>query len=160
MVNGLSLHTASPGTLAEFRRRHVGFVFQMFHLLPYLNVLQNVLAAAPPEQQGVAQQRAGELLARFGLGDRLDHRPAELSAGERQRVAIARALINRPELLLADEPTGNLDPASARDVLEIIAGFHREGGTVLLVTHASHAAVYAQRVFRLRQGEVVNAAEA
>jgi len=152
-VAGLDLVSASPAELARFRARQVGFVFQMFHLLPYLSVLENV-AAALPAGSGRARSQAGQLLERFQLAHRLRHRPAELSAGERQRVAIARALINRPPLILADEPTGNLDPDSAREVLGLLADFHRQGGTVLLVTHQDRAAGYAQRSVLLRNGSI------
>ncbi len=159
VVAGEDLPAVSPAQRARFRGRSIGFVFQMFHLLPYLTVLENVTAAALPEQREAARDRAAELLEKFLLADRLRHRPAELSAGERQRVAIARALINRPKLILADEPTGNLDPESATAVLDLLAGFHRDGGTVLLVTHQEQAAGYAGRTVLLRDG-MVEAAEA
>ena len=106
-------------------------------------------------QQAAAKARAGELLEQFHLADRAGHRPAELSAGERQRVAIARAMVNRPELILADEPTGNLDSESARDVLDLLAEFHRREGTLLLVTHDEQAASYAERTLRMRGGSFV-----
>ena len=152
VVAGVDLPSASAAALARFRAEQIGFVFQMFHLLPYLTVLENVAAAAMPDGEADARVRAVELLERFQLADRLKHRPAELSAGERQRVAIARAMVNRPRLILADEPTGNLDPASAADVLELLAEFHGTGGTVLLVTHQESAAERAQRTVRLCRG--------
>jgi putative ABC transport system ATP-binding protein len=154
VVGGDDLRAMSPGARARFRAEKVGFVFQMFHLLPYLTVLENVVAASLPGQRAAARLRAAELLEEFQLADRLRHHPAELSIGERQRVAIARALINRPRLLLADEPTGNLDAENSQRVLEILAGFHREGGTVLLVTHQEQAARYAGRTVLLRDGLV------
>lgn len=154
LVAGEDLTSATPAALSRFRARQVGFVFQMFHLLPYLTVLENVAAAALPGEQGAVRVRAEELLERFDLGPRLRHVPAKLSAGERQRVAVARAMINRPRLLLADEPTGNLDPDSAASVLGLLAGFHRDGGTVLLVTHSEQAAAFAQRTVLLRGGIV------
>lgn len=154
VVAELDLGAASPSELARFRAEQIGFVFQMFHLLPYLTVLDNVVAAAVPERRREARRRAGELLERFQLGHRLTHRPAELSAGERQRVAVARALINRPRLVLADEPTGNLDPGSAEVVLGLLADFHREGGTVLLATHHAQAAEAAQRTLQLVEGRL------
>ncbi|MBN1909305.1 MAG: ABC transporter ATP-binding protein [Pirellulales bacterium] len=144
----------SGAARARFRAQRIGFVFQMFHLLPYLNIVENVMAAASPEHKADALARAGELLERFRLGPRRGHRPAELSAGERQRVAVARALINRPDVLLADEPTGNLDPESASDVLGLLADFHRDGGTVLLVTHDAQAAAHAQETILLRDGAI------
>src|SRR5439155_7769146 len=113
---------------ARWRGKSLGFVFQMFHLLPYLTVLDNVRVAARGPS---AIERSRELLARCGLGERVDHRPDQLSVGERQRAAVARALVNEPRLILADEPTGNLDPANAATVLEMLAAFHRGGGTVL-----------------------------
>jgi ABC-type lipoprotein export system ATPase subunit len=159
-VAGKDLGQLSPAGLALFRRREVGFVFQTFHLLPYLDVLGNVMVAAAAGTPGNGSQRAGELLQRFQLGHRLRHRPAELSTGESQRVAIARALVNRPSLLLADEPTGNLDAETSAGVLELLADFHRQGGTVLLVTHEESAAGRAQRTVLLRQGELVGYASA
>jgi ABC-type lipoprotein export system ATPase subunit len=154
-VGGENLLAMSAAARARFRARQVGFVFQMFHLLPYLTVLENVAAAALPGEVAAARARAAELLGQFHLGDRASHRPAELSAGERQRVAIARAMVNRPELILADEPTGNLDSESAKDVLDLLAEFHRREGTVLLVTHDEQAATYAERTLRMRGGSVV-----
>jgi ABC-type lipoprotein export system ATPase subunit len=154
VVAGEDITAASPADLARFRAQRVGFVFQMFHLLPYLTVLENVVAAAPSGREAAARSRATELLDKFQLGPRLTHRPGELSAGERQRVAIARALLNQPALVLADEPTGNLDPDSADAVLGLLAAFHREGGTVLLVTHHQQAADYAQRTILLREGRI------
>jgi len=154
IVAGEDLQAISAASLTQFRAERIGFVFQMFHLLPYLTVLDNVAAAALPGQHVEGRRRAGELLEKFGLAHRLRHRPAELSAGERQRVAVARALVNRPQLILADEPTGNLDPESATSVLELLSDFHREGGTVLLVTHEEQAAGCAQRAILLRDGKL------
>jgi ABC-type lipoprotein export system ATPase subunit len=159
-VAGKDLGHLSPAALAIFRQREVGFVFQTFHLLPYLDVLSNVLVAASPSAGGDGLRRANELIERFQLAHRLHHRPAELSTGESQRVAIARALVNRPSLLLADEPTGNLDAETSAGVLELLGDFHRQGGTVLLVTHEEAAAQQAQRTVLLRQGELVGYASA
>jgi putative ABC transport system ATP-binding protein len=155
VVDGQDLVSSSAAARSRFRREQIGFVFQMFHLLPYLTVWQNVLAAALPGQETAAKKRAAELLERFHLDGRLRHRPTQLSAGECQRVAIARALINRPQLILADEPTGNLDSESAAGVLELLADFHRDGGTVLLVSHQPWAAEHAQRTVLLRDGAIV-----
>ncbi len=124
----------------------VGFVFQMFHLVPYLGVEENVRLAA---RNGAMTQRPRELLEQFGLGHRLTHTPGELSAGERQRVALARALVNGPRLILADEPTGNLDPENDRQVFEHLSEFHRAGGTVIVVTHGSTADEFADRIVKL-----------
>jgi putative ABC transport system ATP-binding protein len=135
------------------RRRQVGFVFQMFHLVPYLSVLENVrLGAARDTAAGAAA-----LLNTLGLGPRIHHRPAELSAGEKQRAALARALVNRPPLLLADEPTGNLDPQNARQVMEHLDAYRRAGGTVLLVTHGDDADPFATQQVRMANGRIVPA---
>jgi len=152
VVAGADLTAMSPAARAGLRARRIGFVLQTFHLLPYLTVLDNVLAAALPGQPQAARRRATELLERFQLGPRLRHRPGQLSTGECQRVAVARAMINGPALILADEPTGNLDHDSSVAVLELLAGFHRDGGSVLLVTHQDFAAGYAQRTVSLRAG--------
>jgi ABC-type lipoprotein export system ATPase subunit len=134
---------------ARFRAAHIGFVFQQFHLVPYLSVLENVLAASLALPSADAPQRATELVERFGLRERMHHVPAQLSTGERQRTAMARAMLNRPKLLLADEPTGNLDAASGKMVLDAMAEFAAAGGAVLLVTHDDRAAGYAQRVIEM-----------
>ena len=140
---------------ARFRATNIGFVFQMFHLLPYLNILDNVIVAASPDHRAAARQGAIKLLERFELDHRLHHRPADLSAGERQRVTVARALITRPKLLLADEPTGNLDSESSANLMRLLADYHEQGGTVLLVTHDDDAARYAQKSIRLSGGAIV-----
>ncbi len=160
VVAGTDIYALAPGQRARFRAENIGFVFQLFHLVPYLNVLENVLVPTLAAGDGEGRrQEALALLERFGLADRLDHRPAELSIGERQRVAMARALLNRPRLLLADEPTGNLDPDNATEIMNYLAGFHRDGGTVVVVTHEDLAARYAQRTFHLRDGRIVAAPE-
>jgi len=151
-VAGEDVVGMSSAARARFRAERIGFVFQMFHLLPYLTVLENVAAAALPGQEAAARERAQKLLERFQLGDRLKHRPGQLSTGECQRVAIARAMVNRPQLILADEPTGNLDPENSVSVLELLSAFQRDGGTILLVTHQESAAKYAGRAIELRAG--------
>ncbi len=151
-VGGRNVSGMSSANRAQFRADNVGFVFQMFHLLPYLSVLDNVLVAAPSNSQPAVRAYANELLEQFGLSDRRLHRPGQLSAGERQRVAMARALLNRPKLLLADEPTGNLDPQNAAAVLQLLSQFHASGGTILLVTHEEQAAACAQRTILLNRG--------
>ncbi len=155
-VAGENVLAMSGAARARLRAEKIGFVFQMFHLLPYLTVLENVVAAAVSGREAAAKRRGRELLERFQLGPRLRHRPAELSTGERQRVAVARALVNQPRLILADEPTGNLDPDSASAVLDLLADFHCQGGTVLLVTHQEAAAERAQRTISLREGGIVS----
>ncbi len=147
------LDDAETSTL---RNRHIGFVFQSFHLLPRLSVLENVLLplrfAHPPDPD--APKRARALLARVGLDERMAHRPSELSGGQMQRAAIARALVLQPDLLLADEPTGNLDSKSAADVLALLAEFHAGGQTVVLVTHDPDVAARTPRQVRLRDGRI------
>jgi len=145
--DGTDLYSQSGSARADYRATEVGFVFQMFHLVPYLNVAENVQLAA---HNGNASNRPNELLEIFGLGHRLTHTPGELSAGERQRVALARALINEPRLILADEPTGNLDPKNDRQVFEHLAEFHRAGGTVIVVTHGSTVDEFADRIVSLK----------
>ncbi len=153
VVDGQDLYALSSPQRAKLRAEKIGFVFQMFHLVPYLDILENVLL---PNLAGArtTPEEAAELLERLQLSERLHHLPAELSAGERQRVAIARALLKRPAIVLADEPTGNLDPDNSAQIMSYLAEFHREGGTVLVVTHAALADQYAQRTVRLAHGHI------
>ncbi|MHB0960477.1 MAG: ABC transporter ATP-binding protein [Pirellulaceae bacterium] len=155
VVGELDMSQAAGAERARYRASHMGFVFQVFHLLPFLNVLENVLLAAaqPGESETVAY--AMSLVEQFGLLPRQHHRPAQLSIGERQRVTMARALLNRPRILLADEPTGNLDPENAAIVMDQIDRFHQQGGTVLLVTHEQPAAAHAQKIIHLNQGRLL-----
>jgi len=187
LADGKDLYAMSARARAQFRAANVGFVFQMFHLLPYLNARDNILfaagaaknAAAPrvaepapdaatstaaasansaaPSFSAVtsATSEADRLIRELGLTGREHHTPAQLSAGEKQRTAIARALINRPRVLLADEPTGNLDPENARAVYEYFARFHRAGGTVVVATHGGDAEPHAQRLIQMNQGWIV-----
>lgn len=163
VFDGQDIGEMDAGSLDRYRARTVGFVFQFYHLLPELNVLQNVMIAAMARHglafdahRSQARARAESLLDAFGLGQRLRHRPAELSGGERQRVAIARALINEPRLLLADEPTGNLDRKTGDAILDALAGIReRVRQTVVMVTHDSHVAARADRVVKLEDGSVV-----
>ncbi len=143
-----------------YRRRAFGFVFQFYHLLPELNVLENVLLARMvgastftwARHRAAARHDALAILQRVGLGDRLKHRPAELSGGERQRVAIARALVHKPQVLFADEPTGNLDAAAGAELMSLLKGLHAEGQTIVLVTHDPSIAAQADRILRLDDG--------
>ncbi|MCB9882326.1 MAG: ABC transporter ATP-binding protein [Planctomycetes bacterium] len=153
-IAGEDPYALSPSARARFRARHIGFVFQLFHLVPYLDVADNVRLAGPGRAPRASRERALDALARVGLTHRANQRPRALSAGERQRAAIARALFTSPSVLLADEPTGNLDPDNARHVLEQLAAFRDAGGTVLLVTHGEHAQVYANRTFTLAEGRL------
>lgn len=155
LLNQQDVDALSPGQRAQFRAVNVGFVFQQFHLVPYLDVLDNILVptlALSPD--GGARARSHELAERFGLTDRLGHLPAALSTGERQRVALARALVNTPRLLLADEPTGNLDEENGQVVLRCLAEFARSGGAVLLVTHEPRAGDHTSRVLKMNGGRI------
>jgi len=139
---------------AAFRADNIGFVFQMFHLVPYLNVRENILVANGAVGKKDAKTRAEQLLDRLGLQRRAWHRPAELSAGEKQRVAIARALLNQPKLILADEPTGNLDPENAALVLRHLRDFQSAGGTVVVASHGPAAKEFATRMVYLDSGRL------
>lgn len=157
-VDGMSLSQMSDGERTHLRCRQIGFVFQMFNLMPTLTALENVEIALRLAGVGrsVRRARATEVLARVGLTDQMNHRPAQLSGGERQRVAIARALANRPRLLLADEPTGNLDSATGEAIADLFRQFNAEGQTVVMVTHDAELAQYAGRRIMLRDGQIVN----
>ncbi len=149
--------TLSNRERARVRNTRIGFVFQSFNLLSRLNALENV--ALPLLYQGCAKdarQHATEALERVGLTDRADHRPAELSGGERQRVAIARALVAHPAIILADEPTGNLDSATGDEVMRLLVGLHNEGRTILVVTHDPRVAAYAQRRLYMDDGRIAD----
>ncbi len=158
-IDGQDPYALSSEARARLRAEKIGFVFQQFHLVPYLTVLENILAPSlalrVTGKGDKGGPRARELLERFGLAPRANHVPAELSTGERQRVALARALLNRPKLLLADEPTGNLDPENAETVLGHIAGFARSGGAVLLVTHHDVSGEHPTQVLNMREGTLV-----
>lgn len=155
-LNGTDVSTFDDERASDFRNRRIGFVFQSFHLLPRLSVLENVLLPRRflREPTPDIENRAHALLERIGLGQRKDHRPEQLSGGQMQRVAIARALLMRPALLLADEPTGNLDSRSAADVLGMIDEVHGQGQTVIMVTHDHDVAARAQRRVQVRDGRV------
>lgn len=156
-LNGDEVATLSDDELAFVRNKQIGFVFQSFNLLTKLTAVENV--ALPMIYAGMDKktrnERAAALLASVGLGDRMDHLPSELSGGQRQRVAIARALANNPAIIMADEPTGNLDSKSTIDVMNIFRGLHDEGRTIILVTHEPEIATYASRNVVLRDGLIV-----
>ena len=157
-IDGQDPYSLSADGRAEFRAANIGFVFQQFHLVPYLNVFDNIMApgmAAPQGSNGAAsdaRERATQLMEQFGLADRSQHVPGKLSSGERQRVAMARALLNEPRLILADEPTGNLDHDNADTLLGYLSEFAEGGGSVLLVTHDDRAVTQAHSVIHLRDG--------
>lgn len=155
MVAGCEVYTATAAEQRRLRASTLGFVFQQFHLVPYLSVWENLLAPSLALSLPGASARAEALLERFGLSDRRDHLPAQLSTGEKQRTALARALLNEPKVLLADEPTGNLDSGNSAVVLEALAAFARSGGAVLMVTHNQDAARRADRVLHMERGRLV-----
>ena len=155
-LNGHDVSRLEDDALADIRNREIGFVFQTFNLLPRYTALENV--ALPMVYAGFSKaeriSRAEEVLHQVGLGDRMDHCPNELSGGQRQRVAVGRALVMRPSIILADEPTGNLDSATSEEVMELFGDIQKAGNTVILVTHEEDIAAYAHRVVRLRDGRV------
>jgi putative ABC transport system ATP-binding protein len=156
ILNGHSVATMSDSELAEIRNKEIGFVFQTFNLLPRATTLENV--ALPLVYAGMSkparEERAKEVLEQVGLGDRMSHKPNELSGGQRQRVAIARALVNKPAIILADEPTGNLDSKTSIEIMGLLENIHNNGNTIILVTHEEDIAMHAHRIVRLRDGLV------
>jgi putative ABC transport system ATP-binding protein len=155
-LNGIDVSSMSDDELAEIRNKEIGFVFQTFNLLPRTTALDNV--ALPMVYSGYGKQqrheRASEVLSDVGLSDRMDHRPNQLSGGQRQRVAVGRALVNKPSIILADEPTGNLDSKTSLEIMQLFDDIHKAGNTVILVTHEEDIAAHAQRVIRLRDGVI------
>jgi putative ABC transport system ATP-binding protein len=148
------IYEQSPEARAKLCGRRVGFVFQQFHLIPYLSLRDNILTAALTDPSAPAQTRADTLMTEFGLQDRAHHLPAALSIGERQRTALARAMLNEPQVILADEPTGNLDPDNSTGVLESLSRFADSGGIVLMVTHNPDNARYASRCLHMNEGKL------
>ncbi len=156
LLNGIAIGEIGEDERARIRNEHVGFVFQNFQLIPTLTALENVMVPMELRGDRSARQLGVDLLGRVGLGDRQEHYPAQLSGGEQQRVALARAFINRPKILFADEPTGNLDAETSAAVIEIMLEMNRGAGTVLvLVTHDPDVAALTERTIRLRNGAVV-----
>lgn len=155
-LNGQDVSSMSDDQLAEIRNKEIGFVFQTFNLLPRTTALDNV--ALPMIYAGASKKlrtaRAEEVLTEVGLADRMDHRPNQLSGGQRQRVAVGRALVNKPSIILADEPTGNLDSKTSDEIMKLIDEIHAAGNTVILVTHEEEIAERAHRVIRLRDGMI------
>lgn len=158
ILNGINVSHMTDNELAEVRNSEIGFVFQTFNLLPRNSALDNV--ALPLIYSGVNKQnrmeRAKKALENVGLGNRIDHRPNELSGGQRQRVAVARALINNPSIILADEPTGNLDTKTSIEIMGLIEDIHSKGNTIILVTHEEDIAQHAHRIVRMRDGLIEN----
>jgi len=153
-LNGTEVSTMNDGELAEVRNRQIGFVFQTFNLLPRLSALENV--ALPLVYAGVSRgdrlEKASIVLNSVGLGDRITHKPNELSGGQRQRVAVARALVNEPAIILADEPTGNLDSKTSFEIMKLLEQIHKAGNTIIVVTHENDIAMHAHRIVRMRDG--------
>ena len=156
MLEGTDVSRLNDNRLAELRNKKIGFVFQTFNLLPRASALSNVELPLLYGNGGQRHQRSLEALERVGLGERANHKPTELSGGEQQRVAIARALVNNPSLILADEPTGNLDSASTTEIIRIFSQLHQEGITVILVTHEMDVATQTQRIIRLLDGKITS----
>ena len=154
ILNGNDVSKMHDDDLAEIRNKEIGFVFQTFNLLPRTTALDNV--ALPMIYAGYSKpertERAKEVLTQVGLSDRMDHQPNQLSGGQRQRVAVARALVNKPSIILADEPTGNLDSKTSIEIMKLFGDIHAAGNTVILVTHEEDIAAYAHRIIRLRDG--------
>jgi ABC-type lipoprotein export system ATPase subunit len=157
-VSGTDLYSLNQDGRARFRAENIGFVFQQFHLIPYLDVRDNILAASLATGTG-DEERADKLLEHFGLTHRARHVPAALSTGEKQRAAMARALFNNPKLILADEPTGNLDRDNAEGLLEQLSAFTNDGGSVLLVTHDARVEGHSDRTVEISEGRLVGSAE-
>jgi ABC-type lipoprotein export system ATPase subunit len=155
LFGDLDVYAQSAQQRARWRAQHIGFVFQQFHLIPYLSVRHNILAATLTHTQEAAETRLEELLTLFGLQDRVEHLPAALSVGERQRVGLARALFNKPDLILADEPTGNLDPETGDQITELLLEMNRKRGTTLVVvTHSASLAATLGRTLVLEHGKL------
>jgi putative ABC transport system ATP-binding protein len=154
ILNGKDVSKMHDDELAEIRNKEIGFVFQTFNLMPRTTALDNV--ALPMVYAGYSKsernERATEVLTQVGLADRMDHKPNELSGGQRQRVAVGRALVNKPSIILADEPTGNLDSKTSEEIMGLFNEIHQNGNTVILVTHEEEIAAYAHRIIRLRDG--------
>jgi ABC-type lipoprotein export system ATPase subunit len=159
-IGGLELETMSESVLTRFRREHIGFIFQFYNLLPSINALENVELPllARGIKRGEAMERAQELLKRVGLNGRAMHKPSQLSGGEQQRVTIARAIVGEPSIVLADEPTGDLDAKSSEEIIQLMLDINHESGTTFVVaTHNERFAAFADRLFELRSGELSEA---
>lgn len=158
LLNGNAVNQLTDEALSKIRNEHIGFIFQTFHLLPKLDAIGNV--KLPLRYSDVSEeeatQRAEALLEKVGLGHRMYHRPFEMSGGQRQRVAIARALINHPTMILADEPTGNLDSKTSDDIMALLTELHQQGQTIVMVTHEENIADYAQKVITMKDGQIIS----
>lgn len=161
ILNDINIGEYSDKELAQIRNKQIGFVFQSFNLMPRLSVLQNVMLPLVYASVSLSErkERATAALKRVGLGDRLNHRPNEISGGQKQRVAIARAIVNDPAVILADEPTGNLDSTTAEEIMRIFQELNREGSTIVMVTHEREIADYTKKIIHLRDGKLVEEEE-
>jgi len=153
-IDDLSVYDMSERGRAEFRANHIGFVFQSYHLLPYLTVLENILISQRFNKKSVTEERAVEIAQSLNISHRLNHKPSELSVGEKQRTALARVFITNPEVIFADEPTGNLDPANAKEVIEHLKRYNEKGGIVIMVTHGDEADEVAGRIINMKNGRL------
>ncbi len=156
-VDGLDIAALEIDQCADFRREYIGFVFQNFHLVPYLSVLENVMLPLATDHRSRREKRdlARAALSKVGLGDKGSRLPSQISGGEAERVAIARAIVNEPPILMADEPTGNLDSATSREVMRLLQDLNDQGMTIVMVTHSSECAAYAHRLVRIADGKIV-----
>jgi putative ABC transport system ATP-binding protein len=156
-LSGESIKEINDESLSKIRNEKIGFIFQTFHLLPRLSAQENVTVPlrysdATPEE---VEKRGAEMLSKVGLTSRSHHKPTEMSGGQRQRVAIARALVNHPKVIFADEPTGNLDSATSYEIMDLLVDLHKQGQTIVMVTHEEDIAAYANRVIRMKDGKVI-----
>ncbi len=154
IADNSDIYSLNKQERARFRAEKIGFVFQMFHLVPYLNIIENVLLSSGVNSNRYGRTEAGELLNRLNLSEREYHKPSELSTGERQRTAIARAMLKHPKIILADEPTGNLDPENTDEIIGYLAEYQRSGGTVIMVTHGLAVNQFASRIIHLKEGHI------
>ena len=160
IINQNDLYAINAQARVKFRAQNISLVFQMFHLVPYLSVIENVLLPTRAAGRNTEKVEIKQLLEKLGIAERAYHKPSQLSAGEKQRTAIARALVISPEIILADEPTGNLDPDNATVVLSYLVAFQRSGGTIILTTHSNEANQYASQMINLKNGRIDNCAAA
>ncbi len=161
ILNAINIGEYSDKELAQIRNKQIGFIFQSFNLMPRMTVLDNVML--PLVYAGISlndrKERATEALAKVGLADRVNHRPNEISGGQKQRVAIARAIVNKPAVILADEPTGNLDSTTAEEIMRIFQELNRDGATIVMVTHEREIAEYTKKIIHLRDGKLIDEEE-
>ncbi len=156
LMNEISLYDKNEKERAAFRANRIGFVFQSYHLLPYLTVLENILLPFKTNRKEIVTEEARKIAETLKINHRLNHKPSELSVGEKQRTALARVLITNPEVIFADEPTGNLDPVNAIEVMENLKRFHKNGGTVIMVTHGNEADNYADKIIFMENGSIID----